>query len=382
MIFSRKVKAVSLVSLVGILILLSSLASQHTNINAPRMPSISIKSKYQRENATFIVLASNKDLDSLATTITSYEARFNHKYGYHWLFLNDDEFTQEFKDIIGNLVSGEAEFARIPHAMWSFPDWVSPEVAKAAFQKQEAKHASKSGMESYHHMCRFESGFFYRHPAMRKFKYYWRVEPETTLLCDIDFDVFRYIRENGIRYAFAIADWEQGSTVDGLWDMTLRWAQENSQYIHPRNLGRVVVDRGADGYNLCQFWSNFEIADADFLREPAYSSYFDFLDKSGGFFLERWGDAPVHTLAASLLLDRNEVAQLDFIGYEHRPNARTPLNFMERNLKCATREKKTGADLDEHNSCVKNFFFAQNLNSQWPQKFKKHEDGMGQSKIH
>jgi hypothetical protein len=36
--------------------------------------------------------------------------------------------------------------------------------------------------------------------------------------------------------------------------------------------------------------SNFEIASLDLWRSPAYRSYFDFLDKSGGFFYERWGD--------------------------------------------------------------------------------------------
>jgi hypothetical protein len=33
-------------------------------------------------------------------------------------------------------------------------------------------------------------------------------------------------------------------------------------------------------------WSNFEIADLDFWRGPAYSAYFDFLDAKGGFYYE------------------------------------------------------------------------------------------------
>lgn len=36
--------------------------------------------------------------------------------------------------------------------------------------------------------------------------------------------------------------------------------------------------------------SNFEIARIDFWRSEAYRAYFDHLDKSGGFFYERWGD--------------------------------------------------------------------------------------------
>lgn len=37
-----------------------------------------------------------------------------------------------------------------------------------------------------------------------------------------------------------------------------------------------------------------------FWRSDIYQQYFDHLDKSGGFFYERWGDAPVHSIALGL----------------------------------------------------------------------------------
>ena len=39
-------------------------------------------------------------------------------------------------------------------------------------------------------MCRFNSGWFYRHPLMLKYKYYWRVEPSVKFFCDIRYDPF------------------------------------------------------------------------------------------------------------------------------------------------------------------------------------------------
>ncbi|KAF9425847.1 hypothetical protein BGZ94_007178 [Podila epigama] len=70
---------------------------------------------------------------------------------------------------------------------------------------------------------------------------------------------------------------------------------------------------------MCHFWSNFEIADARWLRGEAYETYFDYLDQAGGFFYERWGDAPVHSIAAALLLYRNEIHFFREIGYFHEP---------------------------------------------------------------
>lgn len=39
-----------------------------------------------------------------------------------------------------------------------------------------------------------------------------------------------------------------------------------------------------------------------FWRSKAYSDFFDFLDSKGGFFYERWGDAPVHSIGEFIQL--------------------------------------------------------------------------------
>lgn len=40
-------------------------------------------------------------------------------------------------------------------------------------------------------------------------------------------------------------------------------------------------------YNMCHFWSNFEIARLDWFRSPEYQAFFDMMDRSGGFWMER-----------------------------------------------------------------------------------------------
>ena len=39
----------------------------------------------------------------------------------------------------------------------------------------------KGWMVSYRHMCRWNSGFFYKHPRLRDFDWYWRVEPDVRI---------------------------------------------------------------------------------------------------------------------------------------------------------------------------------------------------------
>lgn len=38
----------------------------------------------------------------------------------------------------------------------------------------------KGWMVSYHHMCRWNSGFFYKHPFLKNYDWYWRVEPDVS----------------------------------------------------------------------------------------------------------------------------------------------------------------------------------------------------------
>lgn len=50
------------------------------------------------------------------------------------------------------------------------------------------------------HVCRFQSGFFFRHPLLDEFDYYWRIEPYVDYYCDVDYDVFKFMRNNGKKY--------------------------------------------------------------------------------------------------------------------------------------------------------------------------------------
>lgn len=81
-----------------------------------------------------------------------------------------------------------------------------------------------------------------------------------------------------------------------------------AQELLPENNLLPFVQRPDGSYNGCHFWSNFEVVNLGFFRSKSYSAYFRALDASGGFFLERWGDAPVHSLAAALFLNSSQVS--------------------------------------------------------------------------
>lgn len=112
-----------------------------------------------KANAAFVVLARNKELEGVIQSIKSVERHFNRWYHYPYVFLNDGDFNETFKATVVNYTSSPVEFGKIDPKMWGFPDWIDPKVAKEGIAKQGDEAIMYGGMESYHAMCRFYSGY-------------------------------------------------------------------------------------------------------------------------------------------------------------------------------------------------------------------------------
>lgn len=207
-----------------------------------------------RENATFVTLARNHDIYEVASSIHQVEDRFNHKYHYNWVFLNDDDFNDEFKEVTQALVSGKAQYGKIPKEHWSYPEWIDQN--KAAEARHNMKNVVYGGSASYRHMCRFESGFFFRHDLLKAYDYYWRVEPSIEYFCDIPEDPFTFMRTQKKKYGFVISLHEYRKTVVTLWDSVKKYMKENPNDIAADNLMGFVSDDNGETYNMCHFVSH------------------------------------------------------------------------------------------------------------------------------
>ncbi|KAI8376137.1 nucleotide-diphospho-sugar transferase [Radiomyces spectabilis] len=302
-----------------------------------KLSSIRPGGKSGQVKAAFVVLARNDELVGIKSAIQQMEDRFNHRFNYPYVFLNDDEFTDEFKQMTSSLTNAETHYGTIDRSMWGYPSHINTTLAAECRAKMQDANIIYGDSESYRHMCRFQSGFFYRHPLLKDFEYYWRVEPYVKYFCDIDYDVFQMMKDNGYKYGWTISLTEYMDTVPTLWSTTLNFINEHKHLINwgKNSLLDWITDDNWETYNGCHFWSNFEIGSLEFLRSPAYTKYFEYLDKAGGFFYERWGDAPVHSLGVALFLKPEEVHFFNDIGYKHEPLMHCPTeNYLQSRCSC------------------------------------------------
>ncbi|GMK56975.1 hypothetical protein CspeluHIS016_0308150 [Cutaneotrichosporon spelunceum] len=297
--------------------------------------SAEIKNR-RKARAAFVILARNSDLAGVLDSVKQMEDRFNYWAKYDYVFLNDDEFDDTFKELTQNIIGpgSKALYGQIDHDHWNQPKWIDEERAKAGREEMIRNQVIYGFSVPYRNMCRFNSGFFFRHKLLADYDYYWRVEPNVKFFCDLAYDPFLSMMDNGYKYGWTLSLYEYELTIPTLWAETKKFIQDHPEYVHKNNAMPWISDNGGETYNLCHFWSNFEIGDLNFWRGEAYTAYFEHLEKAGGFYYERWGDAPVHSIAAALFLDKSEIHWFQDIGYRHEPFQHCPQGEYHTRGKC------------------------------------------------
>jgi alpha 1,2-mannosyltransferase len=136
--------------------------------------------------------------------------------------------------------------------------------------------------------------------SLGSYDWYWRVEPGVRFFCDITYDPFLFMQKHNKQYGFVITLLELKDTIPTLWDTVLDYAKSRKIDLgmsaiagksKSKSLFPYFLDE-TNGYNLCHFWSNFEIGSLNLWRSSNYQDFFAYLDQTGNFFYERWGDAP------------------------------------------------------------------------------------------
>ncbi|THU89999.1 glycosyl transferase [Dendrothele bispora CBS 962.96] len=260
------------------------ISEEHVRESSPQNKSI--PKTGGRANATFVMLARNNDVEGAIRSIRSLEDRFNAKHQYPYVLLNEVPFSDDFKRRLSVITPSHIDFGVIPREHWYQPQWIDEEKASKARERMKMENVKYGDSVPYHNMCRYNSGFFYKHELLQKYKWYWRVEPNVKFHCDINQDPFFLMEQNDKIYGFTIATYEISATIPSLWSHVTEFMKAHPEYIAQNNSMEFLSSTHGRTYNRCHFWSNFEIADMDFWRGEAYTAFFEHLDASGNFYYE------------------------------------------------------------------------------------------------
>lgn len=223
----------------------------------PKPPTdLSASAPAGKMNATFVTLARNSDLWDIVKSIRQVEDRFNRNYHYDWVFLNDKPFDDTFMKVTSALISGKTHYEEIPQEHWSYPEFIDQEKARKVREDMAQRKIIYGDSQSYRHMCRFESGFFFRQEIMKKYEWYWRVEPSIELYCDVSYDPFKFMADNKKKYSFVLSLYEYVETIPTLWDSAKTFMKKHPEHISSGNAMDWLSDDKGATYNHCHFVSS------------------------------------------------------------------------------------------------------------------------------
>ena len=158
----------------------------------------------------------------------------------------------------------------------------------------------------YRHMCRFHAKLLYEQPIIARLQYLWRLDDDSFITSPVGYGVFKLMRDRRIQYGFRVVRIDSQICVLGLWEAVDVYAKERAitpKFQWPR-------------YQM--FYNNFELSDLDVWRSRDYREYIEFIDRMGGIYYHRCGDAPIKSLAVTLLISDSRIHYFSDIAYEHQ----------------------------------------------------------------
>jgi hypothetical protein len=279
-----------------------------------------------------------EDVQQLLSSLRALHNSFLKRFPYPVAIFHED-YTPELMRRVQD-AAGEAGFVYFVKIAFQLPKFLKPLLAEPVTevkhripnpQHPTGWHTHQHGLRPYNkraqahpfgyqHMCRFFSGAGFSLPFFDHFDWYWRLDSDTTCGGEAQFDVFDHLSSCGREYAhLAPMFGDGGDVVEGLWNAAVNFTQIEG--IKPKWLynHHLFSQWGADDlFNVIpSFMTNCEVASLAFLRSKQVQKLHRHLDRNGGYFLHRWGDAPVRFLQVATTIHQQQTENLHGITCQH-----------------------------------------------------------------
>lgn len=233
-------------------------------------------------------------LSKLLKSLKSLDDNFNDKYHYPVVLFHENLSANDM-DRIRSSTKSDVYFQRI---RFEIPDFLPSNIVKV-----------KDGYSiGYKHMSRFQSKIIYEQPIIRGFEYEWRLDDDSFILQPIKFDILDYMQRRGLQYGYVLITNEDLRYIVNLWESSSNYIAVNS--ITPtffNTWNRKLI-----------FYNNFEVSRLSLWLSEDYQKFIDYIDRLGGIYHNRWGDAPIKTIAVSIFVPQNETHLFKDIAYKHK----------------------------------------------------------------
>jgi alpha 1,2-mannosyltransferase len=148
----------------------------------------------------------------------------------------------------------------------------------------------------YRHMCRFFSGEMYTYDIIKQYDYYLRLDTDSLIHTPLNYDIFQWAENNQCHYGYIepAVQFDNPKVIEGLWDLFDTDIPEGKMY-----------------------YTNFELGKVSFFLDKEYQSFYHKIDKGGGIYTKRWGDAPIKYLGVNMFMNPKHIQPVRGFVYQH-----------------------------------------------------------------
>jgi hypothetical protein len=262
------------------------------------------KSSQIKAAIIYLARSRKKDIADLARSLSHLDTNFNDRFKYPVIIFHED-FSQSLMESLRKNTHSNLQFEEI---RFQIPGFLNKEDIPEFIYVDGFEFSI-----GYRHMCHFFSGVVYGHPSLGNYDYLWRLDTDSFIMDRIDYDIFQFMEDKKYIYGYIHIMKDEPDAVKGLWETTKKYIKDNN--IEPSFLKKFQQN---GEWDRSYFYTNFEISKKHFWLSNEFMNYFNYLDKSGGIYKYRWGDAVIHLLAISMFLQENQIHKFSDIAYQHQ----------------------------------------------------------------
>ena len=240
-------------------------------------------------------LVHHSRLHFLKKSLESLESHFLSKFSYPLILFHEEEL-RPYKDKVSAMLNST-------HIYFQEITFRTPGFIKTPLSEMIPCMSSIG----YRHMCRFQAKLVYQQPILEDLDYYWRLDDDSFLMGPVPYDLFSYMRDHQVDYGYSWIHLDSHTCTRGLWEAT-------DSYVAQHNIHYHFYDEWPSPKI---YYNNFEISALRVWRSAEYQQFIDYIDRQGGIYYHRWGDAPIKGIAVSLFIPKSRTHHFGDVPYAH-----------------------------------------------------------------
>lgn len=236
----------------------------------------------------YLAQAKPKCMQKLSRSLKLLQQNLLRTYPYPVVLFHEGDFTHDIQQSLRG-VCPTIEFREVDI---SPPPWIDcSDSANWAMRKSHGL--------GYNNMCRFFTIGIYEH--LQDFDYYMRLDDDSYIQSPFLADPFVFMRDNGKEYGFRGKAKESRAAIQGLKKCLEDFDPRIKMLPEPTRV----------------YYTNFHMARTQLWSSEPMRGALQCVDRNGGIYKKRWGDAPIHTLLLPAYLQPNQIHRFTDFAYQH-----------------------------------------------------------------